>query len=272
LDELISLPEVAASAQIHSYSELRSLVLPYRDAQQRVAPIREGGIVHYRILVYSETLPPYEKLSHILALGEAAYLKFAVFWETKIAPEEDKQIAAWREQLATEQPFNQLQILARLRFPSPTVDIAAIALHGSGSANTYPEGIYTGLFAKPNLAWTIGHEGTHLLVDEYGGLNWVSRPQAGEAIKLAMAQGGNPSDIEEALCLLMQVKVSQASGQTPIEFRLSTKLKEPSVKRKILIALENGWQVYQSNSNQDLIDFDLTQTIQAMSTAPTEQH
>jgi hypothetical protein len=271
LDELISLPEVAASTEIRSYSDLQSLVLPYRDAQDRVASIRGGAIVHYRILVYSDKLPSYEKLSRIVALGEAAYPRFAVFWETKIAPEEDKQIAVWREQLTKEQPFNQLQRLARLRFPSPTVDIAAIALHSSGSANTYPEGIYTGLFAKPNLAWTIGHEGTHLLVDKYGGLNWVSRHEASEAIKLVMAHGGDASDIEEALCLLMQVKVSQASGETSSEFRLSTKLKGPSVKRNILVALENGWQDYQSDSKQDLIDFALTQTIRAMSTVTTDE-
>lgn len=264
LDELISLPEVAASAQIQSYSELQSLVLPYRDAHHRVSPIRVGDAVHYRILAYSDKLPSYEKLSRIIALGENDYPKFAVFWKERIAAEEDKQIAAWREQLATEQPFNQLQLLARLRFPSPTVDIAAIALHGSGSANTYPEGIYTTLFTKPNLAWTIGHEGTHLLVDEYGGLNWVSRPQARDAINLVVARGGDASDIEEALCLLMQVKLSQASGQTPREFRLSSKFTTPSVKRGILVALENGWPSYQADSKEDLIDFLLTETIRAM--------
>jgi hypothetical protein len=264
LDELISLPEVAASTEIHSYPELQSLVLPYRDAQERVAAMREGGITHYRILVYSEKLPSYEKLSRILVLGEAAYPKFALFWEAKIAPEEDKQIAAWREQLTTEQPFDQLQRLARLRFPSPSVDVAAIALQKSGSANTYPEGIYTSLLAKPNLSWTVGHEGTHLLVDEFGGLNWISRPQADQAIKLAEARGGDASDIEEALCLLMQVKLSQASGETPSEFRLSTKLKDPSVTRDILVALENAWRDYQSDSKQDLIDFVLAQTIRTM--------
>lgn len=264
LDDLISLPEVTASAQIQSYSELQSLVLPYRDAHDRVSRIREGESVHYRILAYSDKLPSYEKLSRIIALGEIDYAKFAVFWTERIAPEEDKQIAAWREQLATDQPFNQLQLLARLRFPSPTVDIAAIALHGSGSANTYPEGIYTGLFVKPNLAWTIGHEGTHLLVDDYGGLNWVSRPQAREAINLVVARGGDVSDIEEALCLLMQVKLSQSSGQTPGAFRLSSKLTTPSVKRDILVALENGWASYQADSKEDLIDFLISETIRAM--------
>ena len=52
LDELISLPEVAASADVRSYSELHSLALPYRDAKQRVVPIHDGGTVHYRILAY----------------------------------------------------------------------------------------------------------------------------------------------------------------------------------------------------------------------------
>jgi hypothetical protein len=271
LDELISLPEIAASAQINSYGELQSLLLPYRDAHGRVAKMIEGGVVHYRILAYSNTLPSYERLSHILALGAADYPKFLAFWEREIAPEEDKQIAAWREQLAIDQPFEKLQLFARLRFPAKSVDIAAIALHVSGSANTYPEGIYSGLFPKPNLAWTVGHEGTHLLVDEHAGLNWLSYPQAREAMLLVKGRGGAQSDIEEALCLLMQVKVSQASGRIPADYRLSARFTEPAVKRDILVALEDGWQKYQESPSGNLIDFLLTQTVCALSRLPPDQ-
>jgi hypothetical protein len=60
--------------------------------------------------------------------------------------------------------LNKLQELERLSFPFSNLDVGAMALHLSGSGNTYPAGVYTSLFKKPNLAWVLGHEATHLMV------------------------------------------------------------------------------------------------------------
>jgi len=208
-------------------------------------------------------LPSVDELSRIIARGVASYAKFERFWEQTIAPAEEKKIAEWREQLASGKPFDHLQRLARLPFPFESIDIVAIALHGAGSANTYPPGIYTGISVR-NVAWAIGHEGTHLLVDKHAGHNWTARAKSQEAISVVEARGGHDYDIEEALCLLMQAKLSIAAGFTPSDFRVSTNFTEVSVKRDILVGLENGWQEYQQSTSGDLIDFLLTETIRAM--------
>jgi len=263
LSELISLPGVAASARIRTYSQLHTLLEPYRRASNRIVEVKDRGIIRFSILGYSAALPSFDDLSRIVALGEASYPKFARFWDQTIAPAEDKKIAEWREQLVSTKPFDKLQRLARLRFPADSIDIVAIALHGAGSANSHPAAIYTGISVR-NVAWAIGHEGTHLLVDKYAGQDWTARARSAEAIRSVEARGGNDYDIEEALCLLMQAKLSQAAGLTPSDFRVSTNFTEVSAKRDILVALEDGWQEYQQSAAGDLIDFLLTQTIQAM--------
>lgn len=136
-------------------------------------------------------------------------------------------------------------------------------MHGAGSANTHPAAIYTGLGVR-NIAWAIGHEGTHLLVDRYAGANWFARPRAPEAIRLVTKAGGQQYDIEEALCLLMQVKLSEAGDLTTPGDRVSTRLAERSPKRDILVALEDGWDGYQHSTSGDLIDFMLDRAIHAL--------
>lgn len=141
-----------------------------------------------------------------------------------------------------------------------------MGMHGAGSANTYPPAIYTGLRVR-NIAWAIGHEGTHLLVDRYAGANWFARQRATEAIRLVTNAGGQQNDIEEALCLLMQARLSATAGLTPIEYRVSAALAEPSPKRDILVALEEGWDSYRQSTSGDLIDFMLDRAIYALTTA-----
>lgn len=170
LNELISLPGVAASRRVVAYSDLQPLLEPYRDARDRIIEVRDGQETRYSILGYSETMPRFEDLTQIIRRGESHYGRFKAFWEERIAPAEDQKIAEWREQLASAQPLDTLQRLSRLRYPFDAIDVVAIGMHGAGSANTHPPGIYTGLGVR-NIAWAIGHEGTHLLVDRYAGAN-----------------------------------------------------------------------------------------------------
>lgn len=261
LDENITLPEVAASSNITSYAELYPLIEPYRSAKSRVVSMGDN---RYRILAYSYEMPSYQKVRLILDDGAAMYPQFVKYWTDNIAPGEAAQIAAWKQQDAAWHPFHGLQSLARMKFPSSHLDIVALALHGSGSGNTDPEGIYTTLFSKPNLAWVVGHEGTHLLVDQFGGHNWRTLPGAQKAIQLAVAHGATADDLEEALCLLMQAKLSQFYGQTPVDFKVSAKL-SPSVKKDVLVSLENGWPAYRANSRQTLIEWFVSQSLAQLS-------
>lgn len=267
LDERISLPEVAASSNIASYSDLYPLIEPYKTAKSLVVSM---GDDRYRILAYSYEMPSYEKVRLILDDGAAEYPAFVKYWNDNIAAAESAQIAAWKQQDAAWHPVQGLQSLARMRFPSSSLDIAALALHGSGSGNTDPEGIYTTLFSKPNLAWVVGHEGTHLLVDQFGGHNWRMLPGAQKAIQLAVARGATGDDLEEALCLLMQAKLSQVYGQTLADFRVSAKL-SPSLKKDVLVNLENRWPEYQTNSRQTLIEWFVSQSLTCLSAMPVKQ-
>lgn len=252
MDERVSLPEVAASSNITKYSQLFPLIEPYKHPSGRVV-LMPGTALRYRIIAYSEELPTYERLRTSLEMGAAEYPTFVRYWTEHIAPDESAKIAVWQDQADKWHPFDGLQSLARLRFPAQRVDIGALALHGSGSGNTDPEGIYTTLAVK-NVAWMVGHEGTHLLVDEFGGNNWKGRPGAREAIALAVKRGATGSDLEEALCLLMQVKLSQLYGQTPADFRISPRMSD-SAKKEVLADLESRWPEYQANPQQNLMDW-----------------
>jgi hypothetical protein len=268
LDALISLPEQAASAQVTAYQQVYELAAAYRDAKGRVKPERvkppgKGWVTQYKILAYSNELPAYDALMNILSRGEAHFAAFEQFWQQNLAPAEDKQIAAWQQQLANCQPFDKLQHILRIPFPFDKIDIAAIALHLSGSGNTSPPGIYTSLFDKPKLGWVVGHEATHLAIDENAGANWQANPLAPKAIESMKQRGGTPSDIEEALPLFMQVKLSQECGTTGLDYNFSAK-QDNSPKRDIVLQMDRDWGHYRKDYEENIIQFWLTSAIEAL--------
>ena len=266
LDQLVSLPEQAASAQIQSYGELYPLVEQYRDAKEPVVRLSVDGVRHFRKLGYGYELPPYQQILEIVRRGESSYPQFLSFWKETIAPAETRVIAAWKRQLEECDPLSELQKIERLSFPFPHLDVAAIALHLSGSGNTFPAGIYTSLGKKPNLAWAVGHEATHLMLDRNLGNNWLDHPLALRATELVKGHGGEQPDIEESLCLFMQLKLSQSCGYDEPSRRMSERFAANVPKGAILRSLEAGWDGYQANSKQDIIDYTLHQTIAAFPT------
>jgi hypothetical protein len=273
LDSLISLPEQAASAHIGNYRQLYPLVRRYKGITAAIVPVSQAGRQHFRILVYSDELPSYGQLDDIVHRGEAVYPAFQNFWAREIAPAERQTIDVWKQQLSECAPLEKLQELERLSFPFSTLDVGAIALHLGGSGNTYPPGVYTStspsLFKKPNLASAIGHEATHLMVNQYAGHMWRSYPQADRAIELVTQHGGHANDIEESLSLFMQVKLSQACGYTEATKRMSDKYPADTTNPAdattgaILRSFELGWPEYQANHHQDIIEYMLQQTIAA---------
>ena len=263
LDDTISLPEQAASTQIESYAALYPLLKQYEGAKSRVVPLQESGTERFRILGYSDPLPAYAQIADIVHQGERSFPAFQAFWKTNIAPQEDAQVNVWKQQLSECAPLDKLQELERLSFPYAHLDVAAIALHLSGSGNTYPAGVYTSLFKKPNLAWVLGHEATHLMVDQYAGHNWRAHPLADQAIALVKNHKGAASDIEESLALFMQVKVSQSCRYTDASRKISDKFDAATPTGQILRSLEARWDAYRSDGNKNIIDFMLESTLQA---------
>ena len=72
----------------------------------------------------------------------------------------------------------------------------------------------------PSLARVIGHEGTHMIVGPKAA-DWENGKNADQARQLMSAHGGSDYDIEEALCLLMQAKLSTLSGATAKDYLTS---------------------------------------------------
>jgi hypothetical protein len=262
-DRLVSLAEQAASAQVQRYGELFTLVDQYRDAREPVLRLSVNGAQHFRKLGYSYELPSYQQLTEIVRQGEASYPAFLGFWKEHIAPAEQQQIASWERQLVDCDPMRKLQQIERLSFPFEHLDIAAMALHLSGSGNTYPPGVYTSLFKKANLPWAVGHEATHLMLDRYSGHNWLEYPMARQAREVVRLHGGTDPEIEESLCLFMQLKLSQSCGYDEASRRISERFDANVPKGAILRSLEAGWDKYQASPAQDIIGYMLQQTIVA---------
>jgi hypothetical protein len=172
---------------------------------------------------YDDSVQP----THMLSQAESKFPAFEEFWRAHIGAEEDRGIARWKKQYAEWHPIERLEQLERVKFPFDTVNIDVIALDTSASSMQGPPTIFTTYSSIPDIAWVLGHEGTHMALGPKGA-NWMQRPRAAEAIALAKVRGGGAYDIEEALCLLMQVKLSQAFGGTPSTYRASSLLVAPT--------------------------------------------
>ena len=126
--------------------------------------------------------------------------------------------------------------------------------------------IFTGT-KVPDLAWIVGHEGTHIVLGPKGA-NWTKRSAAAEAIRLMKLRGGTEYDIEEALCLFMQVRLSQEFGGTKSDYQSSAHL-DASPRKDLLIAIEHDWPNYERNSQQDAADFLIAETIKTFGAVKT---
>jgi len=112
--------------------------------------------------------------------------------------------------------------------------------HPSGSGNYSPPAIFSSLFDKPNLPWFLGHEGSHLIWSEAVGTPLATQPGAQAAVALAQSR---KVDLEETMCLCMQVKTSIACGLSKPDRRISDNVSDPSQKR-LLVAMEDDWPAY----------------------------
>jgi hypothetical protein len=198
------------------------------------------------------------RLEDMLKRAEPRYPAFYSFWQQRIGPDEDKTASLWAKQEVEWNPIPQLEKIERLKFPFSSIQIDVLALDPQGSSMQRPPTIFTTLDV-PSLAWAIGHEGTHMMVGP-SGANWTARKSADEAERLMKANGGSDYDVEEALCLLMQAKMSIAAGVTAMDFRTSDRLK-PSPRKALLIALENDWEAYTQSPNINAAHWLIAETL-----------
>jgi hypothetical protein len=81
------------------------------------------------------------------------------------------------------------------------------------------------------------------------------------------ARGGSEYDVEEVMCLLMQVKLSQAFDGTPANYSESSTL-HASLRRDLLARFERDWPEYRQSSKEDAADFVIREALETFQPAP----
>jgi hypothetical protein len=181
-------------------------------------------------------------LKSMLRKAEPQFPAFMAYWKAHIAPAEDRAISAARKEQNRWDVIAHLESMERLKFPFKTLRYDVFALETQGGSMQGPPTIYS-TTDVPGLAWGVGHEGTHMMMTK--GADYTHRPGGAEAVRLMTNAGGSEYAIQEALCLLMQAKMSIAVGDTRPDFRTSTTIADDNPSKKLLVALERDWPAYQ---------------------------
>jgi hypothetical protein len=236
LDALVAVPELVASAGLKRYSQLEpfvSKVFAQLPAQRVKDPVP-------RILSYSDGAPHVSEVIRVIQAGAPYFPLFLTYWNQHVRSKVESQIAGWRDQDAHFHPMQALTGFQRLPLRARRLLVFAMPFHPSGSGNYSPPAIFSSLFDKPNLPWFLGHEGSHLIWSEALGTPLATQPGAQAALALALA---HKLDLEETMCLCMQVKTSIACGLSKPDRRISDNVSDPSQKR-LLVAMEDDWPAY----------------------------
>jgi hypothetical protein len=196
-------------------------------------------------------------LVEVLHAAEPLYPTFETYWRKRIEPDETRAAQVWSQQLETWRPIERLQALERLPFPFKSLRIDVFGTESQGGSMQGPPVIFT-TPSVPDVAWVIGHEGTHMMLGPKGA-DIPSRPNGPAAIARITKAGGSEYAIEEAMCLLMQAKLSMSFGGTPQSFRTSATL-VPSATRTLLVALEADWDAFQKG-RQNAADWLISETL-----------
>jgi hypothetical protein len=240
LHSLVSVPEAVASAGLTRYEQVR----PFVAKAFAALPTARIGPPHPKILSYSASPPALYEVLRVVEAGRPFFPTFLDYWRQSVRPKIEAQIAGWREQDARFHPLAMLVDLQRLPLRAPRLQVVAMPFHPSGSGNYSPAAIYSSLFDKPNLCWFLGHEGSHLIWSAAVGTPPERIPGAAALLQAAKAQ---KLDVEETMCLFMQVQLSKACGATKAGFRLSSQLPD-GLQKKLMVALEENWDGYRTDA------------------------
>jgi hypothetical protein len=208
---------------------------------------------------YGEELARYdirldELRLRILAL-RPRFEAYVPFWEERVQPLENRLLANWRRQLRAGHTFDLLQQVTRLRWPFPRIQLFACYHHPSGSALTPYPCLFSTLFdstaVEPSLAWFLGHEALHLLLDAVA---WWEHPDAPAAIRWL----GSRHLAEEALCLVLQNRLAILSGVLP---ESEMQVLRGSAKYLVVYRwLQDHWEEYRTDAARfpTLVEYFLT--------------
>lgn len=236
VDALVAVPEVVASAGLRNYSQLHPFVrrtFAQLPAKRVMRPVP-------RILSYSQHPPALAQVLSVIDAGAPYFPAFKTYWNQHVRAAVESQIAAWRDQDSRLHPMQVLIGLQRLPLRASRLLVFAMPFHPSGSGNYSPPAIFSSLFDKPNLPWFLGHEGSHLIWSEALGTPLATQPGVQAALALAQSR---KVDLEETMCLCMQVKTSIACGLSKPDRRISNDFPAGPQKR-LLVAMEDGWPAY----------------------------
>ncbi len=157
---------------------------------------------------------PLAELRARVAAALPVYEPFLAHWQGAVKPLEEGLLDCWRDQLETCEPLSLYQRLVRLPLAHDRLYLFACYYHPSGSALTPYPYLFTAPFNRfglePTVAWFVGHEATHLLLDR---TRWWEMP----AGRRGRRRYGSRHAAEEPLCLLLQNRLSSICGLLPEE-------------------------------------------------------
>jgi hypothetical protein len=157
---------------------------------------------------------PIEELRAQIEAALPIYEPFLAHWQSEVKPLEEGLLDNWRDQLETGEPLALYERLARLPLACDRLHLFACYYHPSGSALTPYPFLFTAPFNRfglePSVAWFVGHEATHLLLDR---ARWWETPAGRRGLK----RYGSRHAAEEPLCFLLQNRLSSICGLLPEE-------------------------------------------------------
>jgi len=240
----VTLTERANVLQVKSYHALYPLIELYKGQTKGV---QQKPLKH---LSFGEPLPNFDTLKIIIKQGEKYFPLFEKFWKDSIEQAELNTISVWKEQERTLKVTEKLFKLLRIKPKFDSLFVGAIALHIAGSGLVDQPSIHSQLFKKPNLPWFMGHELTHLLVGQYTGEDWSNHKDFADIMKYLKNNELSYYEVEESLCLFMQVKLSQACGLLVKDYKISTYLPDHLYRKRIVQVLEDNWTNYEENATK----------------------
>lgn len=240
----ITLTERANVIQIKNYRALYPLLEPYKQADHGV---EEKPLKH---LSFGEPLPNFDTLKIIIKQGEKFFPLFEKFWKDSIEQAELNTISVWKEQAKALKVVEKLFALLRVKPKFDSLFVGAIALHTAGSGLVDQPSIHTQLFKKPNLPWFMGHELTHLLIGQYTGEDWSNQKDFADIMKYLKDNEISYYEVEESLCLFIQVKLSQTCGLLAENYKISAYLPDHLYRKRIVRILEDHWTSYENNTTK----------------------
>jgi hypothetical protein len=182
-----------------------------------------------------------------------AYDAFIGHWESEVKPLEEGLLDGWRDQLKTCEPLSLFQRLSRQPLSDDRLYLFACYYHPSGSALTPYPYLFTTLFNRfslePTVAWFVGHEATHLLLDR---ARWWETPVG----QRGLARYGSRYAAEEPLCFLLQNRLSSICGLLPEdEMQRIDAAAAPNIP--LYLWLQARWDEYQESPERypSIIEF-----------------